>query len=61
MIRGKVIDTTYKTITGKMVGVGLDIKLSNRVSIDPEVLHIVPNDTKGNSRSYANLSLGVHW
>lgn len=53
------LDTTYQTATVNMAGIALDIKISDKVSLDPELLYVVSDDAEFNGD--ISLSMGIHW
>lgn len=60
-INDTYIDTTYQTATANMAGIALDIKISDKVSLDPELLYVISDNADNEFRGDISLSMGIHW
>lgn len=53
--------TDYDTVNCNMIGIGLDIKLGSRMSLDSELIYLASNDSKEDLRGKIIFATGVHW
>lgn len=57
----KYIDTTYQTAIVNMAGIALDIKISDKVTLDPELLYVLYHDVDDDFQERVSFSMGLHW